>query len=390
MKKNVCVVTGSRAEYGLFYPLLKALKKEKIFNLQIIATGMHLSKEFGFTYREIQNDGFDITKKVDIKLKEDTSADILNSMGTALSGLGSAFKEIKPDLVILLGDRFETFCAAVAAHVSGVVIAHLHGGELSAGAIDEAFRHAVTKMSQFHFTSTEAYRSRVIQLGENPSKVFNVGAIGIDNIKEISFMPKQQLEKELNFEFDENIVLVTFHPVTLEKNTAGQQFGELLKALQLFPELRIIFTLPNADTDGRAIIKMIREFVKENTERARVFSSLGRVRYLSLVKIIKAVIGNSSSGVIEVPSLGKPTINIGDRQKGRLMAESVINCKPECASIQRALHKALKPEFQCFCTKTKNPYGNGDTTRKIIAIMKNNINKLDSLKKMFYDLKIGE
>jgi GDP/UDP-N,N'-diacetylbacillosamine 2-epimerase (hydrolysing) len=388
MRKKICVITGSRAEYGLFYPLLKLLKKSDVFSLQLIVTGMHLSPEFGLTYREIEGDRFRIDEKVDIRLHSDTPQGILSSMGLALDKLGKALNRLNPDLIMVLGDRFEIFCAATAAHIFRIPVVHLYGGELSAGAVDEAFRHAITKMSQLHFTSTEQYRQRVIQLGENPATVFNVGALGIENIEKLNFLPQKELEKELNFKFDQDTILVTFHPVTLEKDTAERQFGELLKTLELFPELKIIFTLPNADTNGRIIIKMIKEFIKTNPTRSKAFYSLGRVCYLSLVKIAKAVVGNSSSGIVEAPSLGKPTINIGDRQKGRLMTDSVINCRPESKSIGLALRKALSPKFQYLCTKAKNPYSQGDTTAKIIYFLNKNIKSLGNLKKTFYDLKV--
>lgn len=387
MKKNICVITGSRAEYGLFLPLLKLLKSNKAFRLQVMVTGMHLSREFGLTYREIEKDGFKINERVDIELDSDKPQGILNSMGLALSGIGKALKRLEPDLVIVLGDRFETFCAAVAAYVHRIPVAHLYGGESTSGAIDEAFRHSITKMSLLHFTSTEEYRKRVIQLGESPERVFNVGAIGIDNIRQMKLLGKTELGKSLGFDLEGALALVTFHPVTLEHNTAGRQVAELLRALDYFQGLKIIFTSPNADTEGRGIIKLINRYVDRNPRKAKVFVSLGQRHYLSLLKHVNIVAGNSSSGIIEAPSFKIPTINIGDRQKGRIKAKTVIDCPPENFAIISAVKKGLMPAFQASCRKVKNPYGDGRSAQKIMRVLlRLNWNKLD-LKKSFFDLK---
>lgn len=381
---RICIITGTRAEYGLLSPLMKAVQDDAAFELQIIATGMHLSPEFGLTYKEIEKDGFVINEMVEMLLSSDSDAGITKSTGLGMIGFADAFVRLRPDLVILLGDRFETFAAATAAYLAKIPIAHLHGGEVTEGATDEGLRHAITKMSYFHFTSTEAYRKRVIQLGESPERVFNVGAIGIDNIKQLDLLSKQQLEDNLGFALDKPFVLVTYHPVTLENNSAESQFNELLKALSGFEDLKIIFTKPNADANGRVIISLIDKFVAENVGRAIAFTSLGQLRYLSLMQFIAAVVGNSSSGIIEAPSFGIPTVNIGDRQKGRERAESVVDCGYTEDEIRNALNQAISTDWQKKSKGIENVYGDGKTTQRIVEILKNN-DKI-SLKKPFYDL----
>lgn len=386
-KKKICIITGTRAEYGLFYPLLKRIKVDGQLELQICVSGMHLSPEFGLTYKVIENDGFEINEKVEMLLSSDTEVGVTKSLGLGIIGFADAFNRLKPDLLILLGDRFETLAAAIAALIARIPIAHLYGGELTEGVIDEAIRHSITKMSILHLVSTEEYKRRVIQLGEEPDRVFNVGALGIDNIKNLKLLKKDELERELNIKFGKRNVLVTFHPVTLEKNTAENQFGELLGALDQFKDLKIIFTKPNSDPNGRVLIKYIDEYVSSNPDRAVSFVSMGQLNYLSAIQHVDVVLGNSSSGIIEVPSLGKPTVNIGDRQKGRIKAESVIDCKPQKASIVKSLEKAFTPEFSEFCKTVKNPYGDGNSAEVILNILKARIEKLTSLKKTFYNLR---
>lgn len=384
-KIKICVVTGTRAEYGLFLPLLKLLKPDSNFDLQILVTGMHLSPEFGLTYREIEKDGFDITEKVEILLSSDTNVGISKSVGLAMISFSEYFQRQKPNWVFVLGDRFETFAAATAAYLAKIPLAHLHGGETTEGATDEALRHAITKMSYLHFASTETHRKRVIQLGEQPSRVFNVGAIGLDNVFGIDLLSKSDLSKSLDFDLDKPYLLVTFHPVTLEQNTAEQQFRNLLQALNFFKEVNVIFTLPNADTDGRIIIQLIKDYVAQNKERAKSFTSLGQLRYLSTIKYCAAVVGNSSSGLIEVPSFRIPTVNIGDRQKGRERGLTVIDAKPSCESIVSAIKKSLSDSFSQMCQNAENPYGKGETASRIIEILRQNMT-LSSLKKTFFDI----
>jgi GDP/UDP-N,N'-diacetylbacillosamine 2-epimerase (hydrolysing) len=382
--QKICVITGTRAEYGLLFPLMKAIKEDNDFDLQIIVTGMHLSPEFGLTYKIIENEGFVINEKVEMLLSSDSEVGITKSTGLGMIGFADAFARLKPDLVILLGDRFEAFAAATAAFLAKIPIAHLHGGETTEGATDEALRHAITKMSYWHFTSTETYRKRVIQLGENPERVFNVGAIGLDNIKKIELADKKWLIDDLKFDIESLFLLITYHPVTLENNSAEEQFTELLTALDEFKNLKFIFTKPNADANGRVIIRLIDEYVNKNKEKAIAFTSLGQKRYLSLMQFTAAVVGNSSSGIIEAPSFNIPTVNIGDRQKGRVSVESIINTQNDANSIKKGIEKAISSDFQAFCKTIQNIYGDGNTTEKIIEILKQN-SKVD-LKKSFYDL----
>lgn len=385
MKKRICVFTGTRAEYGLLKPLLNRIKNEKEFILQILVSGMHLSSEFGLTYKEIEKDGFKISEKVEILMSLDSAIGVSKSMGLGLISYGEAFDRLKPGLVIILGDRFEALAAATAALIAKIPIAHICGGEATYGLFDEAIRHAITKMGFLHFTTTKEYRQRVIQLGEDPKRVFNVGATSIDSIREMKLLTKPELERSLDFSLGKRSVLVTFHPVTLEKDTAEQQFSELLKALDYFPELKVVFTYPNADTNGRPIIRLINKYAGKNPDKTKVFVSLGQLRYLSVLKHVNAIAGNSSSGIIEAPSLKIPTVNIGDRQKGRIKAGSVIQCEPQQGCIVRALEKAFSKEFSRVCTKIKNPYDSGLAAKKIVSILKKELPKIKSLKKEFYD-----
>jgi len=388
MKKTICVVTSSRGDYGIFRPLLNKIMAAGDFKLHLIVTGSHLLRKFGSTYREIEKDGYKITKKVDIKLVNDTENGISRSIGLGVIGFSKALSELKPDLIILLGDRFEILACAIAAHVSRMPIAHIHGGEITEGAIDDAFRHAITKMSILHFTSTEEYRKRVIQLGESPNRVFNVGALGVDNIRVLKLFDKDALEKEIGFNFAKKNILVTFHPVTLEHNSSRLQFKELLKAIDNFVDVGVIFTKPNADTGNSEIRDLIDKYVKKNKCRAISFENMGTLKYLSTLQFVSAVVGNSSSGVIEAPSFGIPTINIGDRQKGRLMAKSIINCMPQAKQICNAIKKVFSPKFVKFCKTVNNPYGKGNAAEKIYRVIKGSINNLPSIKKTFYT--IGE
>ena len=388
MKRKVCIVTGSRSEYGVLKLLMRRIENDSGLSLQLLATGMHLSKEFGFTYKEIEKDGFKINKRIDILLESDKAIGIAKSTVKAIEGFAKAYKELKPEIIVVLGDRFEIFGAAIAAHISRIPIAHIHGGELTEGAFDDAFRHFITKMSHLHFTATEEYRKRVIQLGENPKRVFNVGAIGLDNIKKLKLFPKKELENNLNFRFNKHNFLITFHPVTLENNTSKKQFQNLLNAFKELKDTNIIFTKTNADTGGRIINAMIDSYTKRNKGRAISFASLGRLRYLSTMQYVDAVVGNSSSGIIEAPSFKIGTINIGDRQKGRIKADSVIDCNPSKESILMAFKILYSKKFQKKLKDVKNPYGEeGDVSKKIKEIIKKR-DLSDILKKEFYDIKI--
>lgn len=385
MSLKVCIVTGTRAEYGLLYWLMKELQRDSLFELQICVTGMHLSPEFGLTYKLIEKDGFTINKKVEMLVSSDTATGVSKSIALGTAGFADVFDELKPDLVLLLGDRFEILSVAIAAMIARIPIAHCHGGESTEGLIDEPIRHSVTKMSHLHFTSTEKYKQRVIQLGEQPDRVFNVGALGIENINRLALLDKATLERELNFTFNKRNALITFHPVTLEEATAEQQFKELLFAIEDLADTNIIFTMPNADTDGRIIIDLIKDFVQRHPHKSIWFTSMGQLRYLSALKVVDVVIGNSSSGLIEVPSFKKATINIGDRQRGRIFAESVINCEPTRVEIQSAIEKAFSTAFKKKLESVANPYGTRNSSEQIIQILKG-LDTSGLIKKRFYDI----
>ena len=383
--KKICVVTGTRAEYGLLYWLLKEIEADKELQLQVIVTGMHLSPEFGLTYKEIEKE-FKIDKKIEMLLSSDTSVGISKSMGLAQISFAESYDELKPDIVIVLGDRYEIFSATSAAMIARIPIAHIHGGEKTEGAFDESIRHSITKMSHLHFTATEEYKNRVIQLGENPFRVFNVGGMGIENIKRLKLLSKDEFEKSIEFKLNSKNILVTFHPVTLENSTAKEQFEQLLDAIDELEDTNIIFTKANSDTDGRVINQMIDEYVTKNFQKSVQFTSLGQLRYLSALQYVDAVVGNSSSGLAEAPSFKIGTINIGDRQKGRIKASSVIDCEPNKDSILKSFEKLYSKEFQETLKTTINPYGDGYASKKIVEILKN-VNLKNILKKSFYDLR---
>lgn len=382
--KRICVVTGTRAEYGLLYWLMKAIEQDVELQLQVIVTGMHLSPEFGFTYKEVEK-AFKIDKKIEMLLSSDTAVGISKSMGLAQISFAESYEELKPDLVVLLGDRYEIFSAASAAMIARIPIAHLHGGETTEGALDEAMRHSITKMAYWHFTAAEPYRQRVIQLGESPDRVFNVGGLGIENIKRLKLLSKSEFEESIGFKLAERNLLVTYHPVTLDNASATVQFQALLNAIDALENTHIIFTKANSDSDGRVINQMIDHYVVQNPHKAVAFASLGQLRYLSALQFMDAVIGNSSSGLLETPSFKIATINVGDRQKGRLRAVSVIDCEPEREAISNALEKAFSKEFESVLSKTFNPYGEGLASEKILAVIKQEI-KTQQLKKRFHDI----
>lgn len=382
--RKICVVTGTRAEYGLLSRLMKAIQEDPSLELQVIATNMHLSPEFGLTYREIENDGFTIHKKVEMLLSADTATSVVKSLGLGVIGFADAYEDLKPDLLVVLGDRYEMLGAVSSALLLQIPVAHISGGDVTEGAYDDAIRHSITKMSHLHFTSTEVYRKRVIQLGEQPATVFNVGAIGLDNIRRIRLMSRDEFEKSIDFALGEHAMLITYHPVTLEHRTAKEQFEALLRAVDE-TGYRLIFTKPNSDSDGRIIISMIDEYVKAHPQKSVAFTSLGYLRYLSALQYVDVVVGNSSSGIVEVPSFGIPTVNIGDRQKGRLRADSVIDCTPEEHAIREALQQAASPEFKEKAKQTTNPYEQPDTVQHIFETIKNY--PLEGIiKKHFYDL----
>lgn len=385
--RKICVVTGTRAEYGLMSRLIRLINDSDKTQLQLIATNMHLSPRFGNTYQEIEADGIKIDKKVPIidDNAPDTAVETLYSMSRALSGFAETYAELKPDLVVLLGDRYEILAAATAALIERIPVAHLHGGEITEGAYDDAIRHSITKMSHLHFTSTEEYRKRVIQLGEQPERVFNVGALGVENIKKLPLMSKEEIEKEIDFEIDDNTILVTYHPVTLGNRTAKEDIDDFIAALEERKDLRVIFTMPNSDTGGQFIVDAINGFVTRNADRAKAYKSLGVLRYLSVMKQVAAVVGNSSSGLLEVPSFGIPTLNIGDRQNGRIAAESVYNCDPDEESVLNGLDKVLSKEFRELAYVVRNPYEKANTAEEIFKVI--STYPLDGMnQKHFFDI----
>lgn len=380
--RKICVVTGTRAEYGLLYWLMKVIAADPDLQLQIVATGMHLSPEFGLTYQQIEADGFTIDARVEMLLSSDTPVGIAKSLGLGVIGFADALDRLRPDILVLLGDRYEILAAAQAAMVARIPIAHIAGGDVTEGAFDEAIRHSITKMAHLHFVTNEASARRVRQLGENPAYVFNVGSPGLDYIKRMKVLGRSELEEALGFSFKEKNLLITFHPVTLDAQPAETQFQELLTALDgLGQNVGIIFTKPNSDTDGRAIVRLMDSYVATHPN-AKSYTSLGQVRYLSAMSQVDAVVGNSSSGLYEAPSFGKPTVNIGDRQKGRLQAASVINCEQEAGAIAEAILQALVLD----CSGVVNPYGDGNSSIRIKDCLKQIVEPSSLLKKHFFDL----
>lgn len=385
--RQICVVTGTRAEYGILSHLMRLIQNSDDLQLQIIVTNMHLSPEFGLTYKELEGDGFVINKKVHMLVSSDTENATVKSIGLASIGFADAYEDLHPDLILILGDRYEMLAAATAALIYKIPVAHLHGGEITEGAYDDAIRHAITKMSHLHFTSTEEYKERVIQLGETPNRVFNVGALGVENIINTSILSKKDLEESLNFQLGDKSLLVTFHPVTLENSSSEEQFNNLLYVLnEYIGEYRVIFTMPNSDTDGRIIMQLINQFVSQSKGFASVYTSLGRLRYFSALKYVDAVIGNSSSGIIEVPSFGIPTLNIGDRQKGRISALSVIDCRTNVEAIRTGLSIVLSPEMKKQASCKENPYMKEQTSQHILDVLKSY--PLENIiRKSFYDIR---
>lgn len=384
MKRKICVVTGSRADYGLLRLVMKGIKAEPSLTLQIIATGMHLSPTFGLTNKEIESDGFEVDRKVACLSSSDSPVDIAEATAKALSGCAKAFDELKPDLVLVLGDRFEIFAACSAAFLARIPIAHVHGGEVTVGAYDEAFRHSITKMSVIHFVATEEYMKRVIQLGENPSTVQLVGGLGVDAIKDLKLLNKDEIEQTLGIKFADKSLLITFHPATLETQSPGEQIRELLASLSNRSDTTLIFTMPNADTGGFEIMEQIKDFVDKN-DNAYVYKSLGQLNYLSCMAIVDGVVGNSSSGILEAPTLKVGTVNIGNRQLGRIQSHSVIDALANKESIDKALIKLFSPEFKSTLNDYRSPFGEGGASRKILRVL-SDFKPEKTIQKFFYDL----
>ena len=383
--KKICIITGSRAEYGLLKNLILRLKKNKKFKIKLIVTGSHLSEKYGFTLREIKKDSLNIENKINLNFKKDNTIGISNSISLGLNKFVKIFEKLKPDLILVLGDRFEIYTSALAALLCRLPICHIHGGELTEAMLDDAFRHSITKMSHIHFAANQIYRKRIIQLGENPKNVFNVGGLGVDSIKKQKILKKSELEKFLNLNFLKKSILVTFHSETLNRKSTKKNFNELLRALKKIQNTTIIFTMPNHDIDSSIIHSSILKFVK-NKKNSFFFKSLGQKVYYSCCKYMTCMVGNSSSGLLEMPTFKKFTINIGDRQKGRIKAKSVINCKFNSQEIYKKINFVLKSKNQLKIKNVKNPYGEGGATDKIISILEK-VNLKDILNKRFYDLR---
>jgi UDP-N-acetylglucosamine 2-epimerase (non-hydrolysing)/GDP/UDP-N,N'-diacetylbacillosamine 2-epimerase (hydrolysing) len=385
-RRKICVATGSRAEYGLLYWLMKEIQKDQELELQIIVTGMHLSPEFGMTFRIIEEDGFRINEKVEMLLSSDTPVGIAKSIGLGIIGFAEALERLKPDILVILGDRYEIFAAAQAAMLAKVPIAHIHGGETTMGAIDEAIRHSITKMAHFHFTAAEQYRKRIIQLGEIPERVMNYGTPGLDNVKRLSLLKKSSFERAISFELGDLSFLVTYHPETLGEKGSEETFNALLKAIDRFPNAKVIFTKANADMAGRIINQKIDEYAERNPLRIKAFTSMGQLLYMSAIKNVDIVVGNSSSGLIEAPALNKPTVNIGIRQKGRLRANSIIDADAHEEDVVAAIRKGLSQEFKKMMKNVKCPYGQGGASLRIKKYLKK-VSLKNVLIKQFNDVK---
>ena len=388
--KRVCIVTATRAEYGLLKPIILKLQAQNNLEVRVVATGMHLSPEFGMTCQEIEQDGIRLDRKIEILLSADTSSAISKSMGLAMISFADYFSERKPDLLIVLGDRYEILAVATTAMNARIPIAHLYGGDITEGAVDDVVRHAIPKMSYFHFTATREHRRRVIQMGESPERVFWVGAMSVENACNVKKLSMHDLQEQIAFYWNrdlEKMAVVTFHPVTLEDDTAREQFQNILNALDYFEDLKVIFTKANADAGGRVINHMIDDYVNEHPQKSKAYTSLGQLRYLSAVSLADVVIGNSSSGLSEVPTFHVPTVNIGDRQRGRVCGKTVISCGVAEKEITDAIQKALSQTFRNEICNEKNPYEKKGTSDAIVKILTENLNKKNiDLKKHFYDL----
>lgn len=384
--RNICVITGTRAEYGLLSGLMKLIDQSSYTHLQIIATNMHLSAQYGNTYQEIENDGFLITERVPILVESEIGENaIINAMARTMQGISEAFDKLRPDLIVILGDRYEMLAVASTALIKCIPIAHISGGALSYGACDDAIRHSITKMSHLHFTETEVYRKRVIQLGEQPERVFNVGALGVENIKHVSLMTREEIEEDLKFEIGDKTLLITYHPVTLSASNPIDDINALFAALNEHPDLRVIFTMPNSDTGGQVIADAIEKYAAQHTNRVCAYKSLGMKRYLSVMKYCAAVVGNSSSGIVEAPSFHIPTLNIGSRQDGRLAADSVHNCATNKESISLGIDYILSDKFREIAVNTTNPYEKEGTAQEIFDVI-STFPLEGIIKKQFYNI----
>jgi len=382
--RKICVITGTRADYGLLYRLIKSIRNDPKLELQLVATGMHLSPEFGLTYKEIEKDGYTIIRKIEMLLSSDTPSAISKSTGLGLIGFGDVYNDLNPDIVVVLGDRFEVLSASIAALFSKIPIAHIHGGETTLGSFDESIRHSITKMAWWHFVAAEVYKKRVLQLGEDPKRVFNVGGLGVDAIRKAKLLSKKELMEKTGIKFGKKNLIITFHPVTLEKKTSQKHFQNLLSVLDELDYVHLIFTMPNADSNSRIIKQMIDEFVLSHNKKSISFTSMGHVNYWSTLQFVDGVVGNSSSGLTEAPTFKIGTINIGDRQMGRVKSKSIIDCEPTKESIKKALDTLYSKDFQKKLSFVKNHYGEGNSAERILEVLRDSILP-NELKKTFFD-----
>jgi GDP/UDP-N,N'-diacetylbacillosamine 2-epimerase (hydrolysing) len=387
--RKVCLFTSTRADWGLLRGLAEELRQREGLTLQLLVSGSHLSPQYGMTVSEIEADNFDISAKVDILKFDDSASGICSTMGLAMSSYSEALTRMAPDILVVLGDRYESLCVATVAQVLRIPLAHIHGGEATVGAVDEAFRHAITKMAHIHFPACDAYRQRIIQLGEQPERVLNVGALGVENIQKTVLMARNELSTSIGFSLENPFFLVTYHPVTLERATAGSQLDELLQALEAFPQYRVIFTKANADTGGQLINDKLDAYVGLHQDRCLAMTSLGLRRYLSAMKCCSAVIGNSSSGILEAPSFQVPTVNIGDRQKGRVRAKSVLDCEPTNSSILSGINRALSQEFHQSFKGLGSPFEQKNTASNIVQNLAT-VELQGIIKKSFFDIKTDD
>lgn len=383
--RTICFFTGTRAEYGLLRPLMQAVAAAPQATLKTLVTGTHLAESCGSTWHEIEQDGLPISERVEVLLDSGTDASVCTAIGLGVMRYGEALKRLAPDILVVLGDRFEALAVAVAATVCKIPVAHIHGGELTLGAMDDAFRHAITKMSHLHFTSTEAYRQRVIQLGENPACVHNVGALGVENIRTLPLLERDEVERRLNMPAGQPYFLVTFHPATLDAQAPQTQLEALLEAIEAFPDHVNVFTGANADPGGSGLNRLLAAHAQRDPQRFRFSMSLGATLYLSAARAAQAVIGNSSSGIIEVPSLGVPTVDIGSRQQGRIRGTSVVHCPPEATAIKSAIERAITPGFRALAAAASNPYERAGTTDAIVHELLS-WGYRDALRKPFHDV----
>lgn len=385
LSKKVCIITGSRAEFGLLRFVVEGVKNSSVLELQLVVTGMHLSSEFGLTYKEVEESGFKINKKIETILSSDTPSSVVKSTGLGLIGCAEAFEELSPDFVVILGDRYEVFSCAISALFFNIPIIHIHGGEVTAGSFDEAIRHSITKMSWFHFVASDKYKNRVIQLGENPMNIENVGGLGVDSIKRLKLLQKKELKQKEHINFGHRNLLITFHPATLDSESTEVQIKNLISSLKELENCYLIFTMPNADPDSKVIKNVINNFVAKNKDRAISFESLGQLKYLSVLQFVDGVVGNSSSGLLEAPSFKIGTINIGKRQDGRLKSKSIIDCEPTKESISFALKQLFSNDFKVLLRSVKNPYGDGNASSRIIRFLEK-VKIPNSTEKKFFDL----